>query len=183
MKRKSGTDDGPLDDAAQRGESRRGAVQGEVPDSARFNGAFNDYYRQQLQLDAPEHEAFLAALKTPSPMCCRIHQTRPPHIQAQVARRLASFGGELVPLKWPNSLLPNNAQFPEDVVWSCSHEEYHSRPDLEAWARSAKVAGELYFQESVSMLPVLLLGLEAHHCVADLCAGRKLLPPGTCIQK
>ena len=104
-------------------------------------------------------------------MTLRVQQT-----QARVRRQLASealrkFAGGLQPVEWVSGFVAADRHAEnEPVAWECSHDEYHSRPDLEEWCRSAHSCGAVTFQESVSMLPAFLLQVRAHHRVVDLCA-------------
>jgi len=59
--------------------------------------------------------------------------------------------------------LPGNSwQLPSDTVFSC--------PKIRQWLTKNTLAGTLSRQEFVSMIPVLLLGIQSHHRVLDLCA-------------
>ena len=143
-----------------RKESERAKMQALVPMDARFNEGFQLYYRTQLATLLPggDFAHFIEALRHPSPMTLRIQQTRPQHVQDDALSRLRSFGGELRPLEWCNTLLPpaKTGQV-HDVVWTCSHDYYKSRPDVELWARNAKVSGQIYFQVSSNYGPFIFL--------------------------
>jgi 16S rRNA C967 or C1407 C5-methylase (RsmB/RsmF family) len=131
---------------------------------------------------------FFAALAQPSPMTLRIHMTRPLVVQQQTAKELANPPVALSSLNWVQQLLPaalmsrstNSGRVASDeiekgsdvgaVAWECGHDLYHTQAGLEAWCKAAHKGGTVNFQESVSLLPALLLRLEPHHAVADLCA-------------
>ena len=147
--------------------SKRLAAQKQVAYDQRKNDDFAFYYGEQLGMS--DLDSFLAVLKTPAPMTLRVTATKPLQTQVMVVKNLQRLG--LQPLQWANALLPHRpTEQIADVVWSCSHDIYHEHKELYDFTRSQKVAGNLYFQESVSMLPVLILGIRAHHCIADLCA-------------
>ena len=59
-----------------------------------------------------------------------------------------------------------------DFVYTCSHAEFHSErlSQFSEWCTRASKAGLIAFQEVVSMVPPLLLDIQPHHFVADLCA-------------
>jgi len=131
---------------------------------------------------------FFAALTQPSPMTLRIHMTRPHAVQQQAVKELASPPVALNPLNWVEQLLPatsisgpnksgsadgdkiESGNDTSAVAWECEHDLYHTQAGLERWCKAAHKGGTVNFQESVSLLPALLLLLEPHHAVADLCA-------------
>ena len=164
------------DDAAP--TDARSKAQAAVPIGERRNAAFEAYYGEQLFPEDPEGlRAFANAMTAPTPMTLRLHQTQPPSVRRRAAEQLRAFGGGVRPVLWAQELLPwrhdaggGEVKGEEDMVWECSHDEYHARPAFEAWCRSAHRGGRVNFQESVSLLPALLAALAPHHAVADLCA-------------
>jgi multisite-specific tRNA:(cytosine-C5)-methyltransferase len=150
----------------------RQQVQEAVQSNERRSASFEAYYRAQLFAgDAAAFEQWLARLRTPAPMTLRVGMAQPETLRRRTCEVLKSFAA-LQPLSWVDHLLGGDGLSPtiEAVAYQCGHNEYHADPKLMEYCKSAHSAGAVSFQESVSMLPALLLQAEPHHAVVDLCA-------------
>lgn len=135
--------------------------------------------RAQLQTFIPEGEFddFLASLRTPLPSTFRITGNRASAVDVRESLQDVYFerlkgvevdGEEIQPPKpipW----------YPDSLAWHMvlSRPVLRKREDLKSFHRflvDQNESGNISRQEAVSMIPPLLLGVEPHHKVLDMCA-------------
>jgi hypothetical protein len=60
------------------------------------------------------------------------------------------------------------AWFPGSLAWKCSNEAYHDPANaaFKEWIQAENGVGGLTFQEEVSLIPPLVLGIQPHHASA-----------------
>lgn len=143
---------------------RIGNDSAEAPRFERTETSFDVYYKRQQLVPPEERGDFFRALRRPLPvafrLCATAGQDPTPELEAMRAR------------------LPSDVQcWPIECVrgaWQLSlgKDELKTRGlwDLHQWLIKSTAAGAIDRQETVSMLPVALLGIEPHHRVLDMCA-------------
>lgn len=109
-----------------------------------------------------EWQSFLASVRTPLPMSLRVHKNESA-LQHIAQWTLTEAGVHRIVR--PVAALP-----PSAGVYSCSNADYHSHPQVEYTCRILHAASAVSFQEVVSAIPVLVLGVEPYHTVLDMCA-------------
>ena len=149
-----------------------------VGPTVRNNPRFLEYYTKQPNL-LGEHEvqAFISTLQRPLPSTFRINPVN--ILSGEVKRRLKTefaydlgdiiVDGHVVapprPLSW----------YPNEDAWQlgCSVKKLRRTTllkPLHSFVVQETDAGNISRQEAVSMLPPIMLGVEAHHLVLDMCA-------------
>ncbi|CCW64948.1 unnamed protein product [Phytomonas sp. EM1] len=111
-----------------------------------------------------EWEKYLASIRTPLPMSLRVHQSE--KVLRWIALNfLMHSDSELTTIVAPTKVLPESI-----AMFSSSNYDYHTHPYTEFVCRTLHAAGAVSFQEVVSAIPVLVLGVQPHHSVLELCA-------------
>ena len=115
---------------------------------------FEEYQKAQGWLADYEQAAFFGTLARPLPVCFRIRQPTvvPPMVLRSRARQ-------------PVISNPSIWQFP-----AVADDGSSSSLVLRQWLATQTRQGTISRQELVSMIPVLLLGIQRHHRILDLCA-------------
>jgi len=163
----------------------------------RENATFEEYYKAQNIVPEGEWDAFIAALKRPLPTTFRVTEGTP--FTEEVKRKLKFFSekpavtlddGVVVEATKNLEWYPNNGGWYYDI----SRHALKKAADLKDFTRFLQVqtdCGNISRQEAVSMIPPMLLNVEPHHKVLDMCAApgsktgqiieflHKDLPPGT----
>ena len=144
----------------------------------RENKCFMDYYTSQPNL-LGEHEiqAFTSTLQRPLPSTFRINPVN--ILSMDVKKRLQTefsydLGDIIVDghvVAPPRSL----SWYPNNDAWQlgCSVKKLRRTPQLKplhSFVVQETDAGNISRQEAVSMLPPIMLGVEEHHLVLDMCA-------------
>ena len=140
------------------------------------NPAFEAYYRAQgIVGDEAEFQELLATMRRPLPVTFRVNALCPD--AASIVSRLAGeFGG--------STALDDGtvADPPRTLPWYPGGLAYHlsvgraglrknaRARELHAWVVALSTAGLISRQEAVSMVPPLLLDVQPHHVVLDMCA-------------
>ncbi|CAI5745058.1 unnamed protein product [Peronospora destructor] len=139
------------------------------------NANFDAYYKAQNIVADSDWAAFKKALATPLPTTFRINRSCPfadcirQHIEQDF-----KFDGLVVddePVE-PISLMP---WYPDKrgFTWSVERRRVRKLPILkkfQSWLVELSDSGNITRQEAVSMIPPLVLGVEPHHKVLDMCA-------------
>ena len=132
------------------------------------------YYEKTLPWTSDgDWEGFVKCLSVPLPMALRIHNSET--FLNQLAR------GQLAQLCDVKASQQSEGQVPEILrqvsllgsaypAYTCSHNAFHSNPNMQFACRSLHSGSAVSFQEIVSMLPVLLLQIQPNHNVLDMCA-------------
>ena len=147
------------------------------------NAQFNEYYKAQGIVPEGEWEAFKKQLTVQLPVTLRINEisalkdttrnaletTFQYEGTVRVAGRTESEGDFDVPAPAPV------AWYPRGMCWQidCPRALLRKNPKLKPlhkWLVHANEAGSVTRQELVSMIPPLLLDVQPHHLVFDMCA-------------
>ncbi|EGO29336.1 hypothetical protein SERLADRAFT_345585 [Serpula lacrymans var. lacrymans S7.9] len=141
------------------------------------NERFSNYYKAQNIMPDSEWEEFMGALRTPLPTTFRVAGSREiAHALNQTIQDTyvpllsnAVFEGESVP---PPAQIP---WYPEGLAWQFNVSKKVLRKSVEfkkfhSFLVFETEVGNISRQEAVSMLPPLLLDVQPHHCVIDMCA-------------
>lgn len=143
--------------------------------------------RSKNEKSEKEWMAFLSSLSVPLPMTLRIHRNEKAlqHIAQFHLRHHPSLTPVIKPasivtlpsanessLSTPSAPPPLSPLVPSLAVdvFGCSDAEYHTNEAVKNICRTLHSANAVSFQEVVSMLPVLVLDVQPHHRVLDLCA-------------
>ncbi|KAF4531925.1 hypothetical protein B566_EDAN000954 [Ephemera danica] len=153
----------------QQEEANKKVVVRSYTEIVRENESFETYYKAQNICSTDEWPAFIAALKEDLPSAFRITGSRGQAQALLTYIRENFFQGaepiEGVSMPW----------YPEELAWQLKlsrkdirRSETHYR--LHNLLVNETEAGYLSRQEVVSMIPPLVLGVEPHHKVLDMCA-------------
>ncbi|CCW69611.1 unnamed protein product [Phytomonas sp. Hart1] len=111
-----------------------------------------------------EWEKYLASIRISLPMSLRVHQSE--RVLRWIALNFLMHSDSEV-----KSIVSLTKVLPESTaMFSSSNHDYHTHPHTEYVCRTLHAAGAVSFQEVVSAIPVLVLGLQPHHSVLELCA-------------
>ncbi|KAL4144589.1 hypothetical protein PRNP1_013718 [Phytophthora ramorum] len=139
------------------------------------NDNFNAYYKAQNIVPDADWDAFKKALATPLPTTFRINSSCPfaDRIREHIEQDF-KFDGLVVddepvepisPMPW----YPDSRGF----TWSVERRRVRKLPilkEFQSWLVELSNSGSITRQEAVSMIPPLVLGVEPHHKVLDMCA-------------
>ncbi|XP_039378498.1 RNA cytosine C(5)-methyltransferase NSUN2 isoform X2 [Mauremys reevesii] len=145
--------------------------EGGYPDIVKENALFERYYRELRIVPEGEWEPFMAALREPLPATLRItgYKSHAKEILHCLKNKYFKELQDLVvdgqkievpqPLKW----------YPEELAWhtNLSRKILRKSPQLEKFHQ---FLGNISRQEAVSMIPPLLLNVNPHHKILDMCA-------------
>lgn len=146
----------------------------DVPPLVRhFRNLFATHFDEEVATD------FFKTVSQPLPMALRLHRTDDALREAAIHflhRRRAEDNGLrsiVKPVSWlgeeDQSTTNESSKFVCES-YSCSHADYHANPAIMAVCKTLHSSGALSFQELVSVLPVLGLGIKGNHRVLDMCA-------------
>ncbi|KAL7984624.1 hypothetical protein Chor_003194 [Crotalus horridus] len=162
-------------------QSREGGSQGwsdgGYPDIVKENASFEHYYGQLGIVPQEEWESFLATLREPLPATLRItgYKSHAKEILRCLKEKYFKEIENLVvdgqkiempqPLSW----------YPEELAWhtNLNRKILRKSPQLEKFHHflvSETECGNISRQEAVSMIPPLLLNIQPHHKILDMCA-------------
>ncbi|KAG6379756.1 S-adenosyl-L-methionine-dependent methyltransferase [Boletus reticuloceps] len=141
------------------------------------NERFTAYYKAQNIISEDEWDAFMDSLRRPLPTTFRIAGSR------QIAQTLGNtIKDTYIPLlhnvTFEDEVIPPPSQipwYPDGLAWqfNVSKQVLRTSPEFKKF-RSFLVheteVGNISRQEAVSMLPPLLLDVQPHHKVMDMCA-------------
>ncbi|CAM5111084.1 unnamed protein product [Natator depressus] len=151
--------------------------EGGYPEIVKENALFERYYRELRIVPEGEWEPFMAALREPLPATLRItgYKSHAKEILHCLKNKYFKELQDLVvdgqkiqvpqPLKW----------YPEELAWhtNLSRKILRKSPQLEKFHQflvSETECGNISRQEAVSMIPPLLLNVNPHHKILDMCA-------------
>uniref|UniRef100_A0A8C3BUL0 tRNA (cytosine(34)-C(5))-methyltransferase n=1 Tax=Cairina moschata TaxID=8855 RepID=A0A8C3BUL0_CAIMO len=150
---------------------------GGYPEIVKENALFERYYREQAVVPAAEWDAFMAALREPLPATLRItgYKSHAREIRQCLKERFFAelrglrVDGQEVEMPQPLSW------YPEELAWhtNLSRKILRKSPQLEKFHQflvSETECGNISRQEAVSMIPPLLLNVNPHHKILDMCA-------------
>ncbi|UYV61523.1 NSUN2 [Cordylochernes scorpioides] len=145
-------------------------------DIVRENASFEAYYKVQKIVSEEEWDTFMSTLRNELPVAFRITGSRAEAkalleiIQSHYFSGLLKLPDEENPVKpFP---LP---WYPDKLAWQMKLSRVTIRRSehlthLHKFLVSETESGNISRQETVSMIPPLLLGVEPHHKVLDMCA-------------
>uniref|UniRef100_A0A8C0J6C7 tRNA (cytosine(34)-C(5))-methyltransferase n=1 Tax=Chelonoidis abingdonii TaxID=106734 RepID=A0A8C0J6C7_CHEAB len=159
------------------GQGREQGWEGGYPEIVKENALFERYYRELRIVPEGEWEPFMAALREPLPATLRItgYKSHAKEILQCLKNKYFKELQDLVvdgqkievpqPLKW----------YPEELAWhtNLSRKILRKSPQLEKFHQflvSETECGNISRQEAVSMIPPLLLNVNPHHKILDMCA-------------
>jgi 16S rRNA C967 or C1407 C5-methylase (RsmB/RsmF family) len=135
------------------------------------NAAYEEYYKRQGVCPTDEWPELLASLKTPLPQAVRVNSLAPTQAGLVAAlRELATQSSAVAPRHLP--------WYPGECAWQwdgLDRRAIKKGPServkaLKAFLVEEEKQGGLSRQETVSMIPVELLGVKPGHIVLDMCA-------------
>ena len=146
-------------------------------DIVRENKLFDEFYRAQNFCSEEDFEKMMSVFKTDLPASFRITGTRAQSSAllkiiegryfAELTEYLASGGSVVVPTHLP--WYPDRLAYQLNVTRKeIRREEIYFR--LHNFLVAETESGSISRQETVSMLPPLVLGVQPHHTVLDMCA-------------
>uniref|UniRef100_A0A8C8Z798 tRNA (cytosine(34)-C(5))-methyltransferase n=1 Tax=Prolemur simus TaxID=1328070 RepID=A0A8C8Z798_PROSS len=173
QQRPEGAEDGP-EGGGKRGEA---GWEGGYPEIVKENKLFEHYYQELKIVPEGEWDQFMGALREPLPATLRItgyksHAKEILHcLKNKYFKELEDLevDGQKVevpqPLRW----------YPEELAWhtNLSRKILRKSPQLEKFHQflvSETESGNISRQEAVSMIPPLLLNVQPHHKILDMCA-------------
>ncbi|KAL8016450.1 putative SAM-dependent methyltransferase RsmB/NOP2-type, RNA (C5-cytosine) methyltransferase [Plasmopara halstedii] len=139
------------------------------------NENFDAYYKSQNIMADTEWDAFKKALATPLPTTFRINSSCPfaDRIREHIEQDF-KFDGLVVDDK-PVDPISSLPWYPDNrgFTWSVERRRVRKLPilkEFQSWLIELSNSGSITRQEAVSMIPPLVLGVEPHHKVLDMCA-------------
>lgn len=146
-------------------------------DIVKSNEAFEAYYKAQNIVPEKEWDDFMMALRRGLPAAFRITGFLPESkhllsvIKSQYFTNLLNVGGDEEKTGKPINL----PWYPDELAWQLDLSRVMIRKSepyarLHSFLISETETGNITRQETVSMLPPLLLDVEPHHKVLDMCA-------------
>ncbi|NXT20333.1 NSUN2 methyltransferase, partial [Syrrhaptes paradoxus] len=150
---------------------------GGYPEIVKENELFERYYRELGIVPDGEWGAFMAALREPLPATLRItgyrsHAKEILHcLKEKYFKELQDLEVDGQKVEMPQSL----SWYPEELAWhtNLSRKILRKSPQLEKFHQflvSETECGNISRQEAVSMIPPLLLNVNPHHKILDMCA-------------
>ncbi|KAM4875161.1 RNA cytosine C(5)-methyltransferase NSUN2 isoform 1-T1 [Thomomys bottae] len=166
------------EDGAEGGGKRGDAGwEGGYPEIVKENQLFEHYYRELKIVPEGEWDQFMAALREPLPATLRItgyksHAKEILHcLKNKYFKELEDLEVDGQKVEVPQPL----SWYPEELAWhtNLSRKILRKSPQLEKFHQflvSETESGNISRQEAVSMVPPLLLDVQPHHKILDMCA-------------
>uniref|UniRef100_A0A452I747 tRNA (cytosine(34)-C(5))-methyltransferase n=1 Tax=Gopherus agassizii TaxID=38772 RepID=A0A452I747_9SAUR len=159
------------------GQGREQGWEGGYPEIVKENALFERYYRELRIVPEGEWEPFMAALREPLPATLRItgyksHAKEILHcLKNKYFKELQDLVVDGQKIEVPQTL----KWYPEELAWhtNLSRKILRKSPQLEKFHQflvSETECGNISRQEAVSMIPPLLLNVNPHHKILDMCA-------------
>ncbi|XP_040833320.1 RNA cytosine C(5)-methyltransferase NSUN2 isoform X2 [Ochotona curzoniae] len=159
------------------GKRRDAGWEGGYPEIVKENKLFEHYYQELKIVPEGEWDEFMGALREPLPATLRItgyksHAKEILHcLKNKYFKELEELevDGQRVEVPQPLSW------YPEELAWhtNLSRKILRKSPQLERFHQflvSETESGNISRQEAVSMIPPLLLNVQPHHKILDMCA-------------
>ncbi|XP_073972226.1 tRNA (cytosine(34)-C(5))-methyltransferase Nsun2 isoform X2 [Rhodnius prolixus] len=146
-------------------------------DISRYNEDFIKYYKSQKIVPEDKWTIFLDVMKSDLPTAFRITGNSKNEAQKLLNIVKSQYFTELI--KGEENILSNEPKclpwYPENLGWQMELSRKHIRRSenyfrLHNFLMSETATGNISRQETVSMIPPLLLDVESHHKVLDMCA-------------
>ncbi|XP_060109712.1 RNA cytosine C(5)-methyltransferase NSUN2 [Heteronotia binoei] len=162
---------------ARRERGPGGWPEGGYPDIVKENALFERYYAALRLVPEGEWGSFMAALREPLPATLRItgyksHAKEILHcLKNKYFKELENQVVDGQKIEMPQPL----SWYPEELAWhtNLSRKILRKSPQLEKFHQflvSETECGNISRQETVSMIPPLLLNVQPHHKILDMCA-------------
>ncbi|KAM4630711.1 RNA cytosine C(5)-methyltransferase NSUN2 [Polymixia lowei] len=146
-------------------------------DIVKENKLFEDYYKELGLVPEGEFQQFMDAMREPLPATIRItgyksHAKEILHcLKEKYFKEIQEVEIDGVKIEAPQAL----SWYPDELAWqtNMSRKIIRKSPLLEKFHQflvSETESGNISRQEAVSMIPPLLLKIEPHHKILDLCA-------------
>ncbi|KAM4705052.1 RNA cytosine C(5)-methyltransferase NSUN2 [Rhinophrynus dorsalis] len=147
------------------------------PEIIKENKLFEHYYQELKIVPNGEWESFMSALREPLPATIRItgyksHAKEILHcLKDKYFKELQDIEVDGQKLEAPQPL----SWYPEELAWhtNLSRKIIRKSPELEKFHQflvSETESGNISRQEAVSMIPPVLLNVQSHHKILDMCA-------------
>ncbi|XP_053323270.1 RNA cytosine C(5)-methyltransferase NSUN2 [Spea bombifrons] len=167
----------PAEEEARRKAREQAAWAGGYPEIIKENKLFEHYYQELKIVPEGEWEQFMSALREPLPSTIRItgyksHAKEILHcLKNKYFKELQDIEVDGQKLESPQPL----SWYPEELAWhtNMSRKIIRKSPELEKFHQfliSETESGNISRQEAVSMIPPVLLNVEPHHKILDMCA-------------
>ncbi|XP_076810972.1 RNA cytosine C(5)-methyltransferase NSUN2-like [Clavelina lepadiformis] len=150
---------------------------GHYKDIVKENQKYEHYYKEQQCFDVSEFSEFITAMKQPLPAVFRITGYKK-HAKQLLKNMKMNHFVDIANLKINNEIIKPPASlpwYPEELAWktNLNRTQIRKAPQLEkfhAFLIAETESGHITRQEAVSMIPPLLLDVQPHHKVLDMCA-------------
>ncbi|XP_053570553.1 RNA cytosine C(5)-methyltransferase NSUN2 [Bombina bombina] len=167
----------PAEEEARRRAREQAAWEGGYPEIIKENKLFEHYYQELKIVPDGEWEQFMSALREPLPATIRItgyksHAKEILHcLKDKYFKELQDLEVDGQKLEAPQPL----SWYPEELAWhtNLSRKIIRKSPELEKFHHflvSETESGNISRQETVSMIPPVLLNVQPHHKILDMCA-------------
>ncbi|CAH2283899.1 tRNA (cytosine(34)-C(5))-methyltransferase [Pelobates cultripes] len=174
---RSAVERSPAEEEARRKAREQAAWEGGYPEIIKENKLFEHYYQELKIVPDGEWEQFMSALREPLPSTIRItgyksHATEILHcLKNKYFKELQDIEVDGQKIEAPQPL----SWYPDDLAWhtNMSRKIIRKSPELEKFHQflvSETESGNISRQEAVSMIPPVLLNVEPHHKILDMCA-------------
>lgn len=169
--------EGAEDGAEGGGKRSESGWEGGYPEIVKENKLFEHYYQELKIVPEGEWERFMNALREPLPATLRItgyksHAKEILHcLKNKYFKELENLEVDGQKVEVPQPL----SWYPEELAWhtNLSRKILRKSPQLERFHQflvSETESGNISRQEAVSMIPPLLLNVQPHHKILDMCA-------------
>ncbi|CAF3419529.1 unnamed protein product [Rotaria socialis] len=142
-------------------------------DIVKENALFEKYYKTMNLVPDDEWDAFLAALKEPLPVTFRVtgFRTHAFAVMHLIRERYFQPLQSSTAIEKPKELV----WYPGSLAWelNLSRNQLRSHPELQKlkeFLYEQTEHGNISRQEAVSMIPPLVLDIQPHHKILDMCA-------------
>ncbi|XP_062941996.1 RNA cytosine C(5)-methyltransferase NSUN2 isoform X2 [Cynocephalus volans] len=166
-------------EGAEDGSEKRGGAgwEGGYPEIVKENKLFEHYYKELGIVPDGEWDLFMDSLREPLPATLRItgyksHAKEILHcLKNKYFKELEDLEVDGQKVEVPQPL----SWYPEELAWhtNLSRKILRKSPQLEKFHQflvSETESGNISRQEAVSMIPPLLLNVQPHHKILDMCA-------------
>ncbi|KAM5157449.1 RNA cytosine C(5)-methyltransferase NSUN2 isoform 1-T2 [Mantella aurantiaca] len=167
----------PAEEEERRRAREQAAWEGGYAEIIKENKLFEHYYQELKIVPEGEWEQFMSALREPLPATIRItgyksHAKEILHcLKEKYFKELQDLEVDGQKIEAPQPL----SWYPDELAWhtNLSRKIIRKSPDLEKFHQfliSETESGNISRQEAVSMIPPVLLNVQPHHKILDMCA-------------
>lgn len=167
----------PAEEEERRRAREQAAWEGGYAEIVKENELFEHYYQELKIVPEGEWEQFMSALREPLPATIRItgyksHAKEILHcLKEKYFKELQDIEVDGQKIEAPQPL----SWYPDELAWhtNLSRKIIRKSPDLEKFHQfliSETESGNISRQEAVSMIPPVLLNVQPHHKILDMCA-------------